>query len=357
MKILKPILIGLAALIVLLVLIGLFLPSAAHVERSVSIAAPPAAVYEIVNDLRRFNEWSPWFEKDPKARYSFSGPGSGVGSRLEWSSNDSSVGAGSQEIVESVPDQRVRTRLDFGSQGSGDAVLTIAPEAAGAKVTWGFDTDLGNNLLARYFGLAMDSIVGAEYEHALGKLKALAEATPVPAESGETLKISEVDAKAIDIAYVEGVTSLDPEAISKALGAAYSRIGQFMQSHALTQKGAPLAVNRFYDESGWGFQAAIPVAGVTDATRAAASETGAIRFGRTYAGRALKGVHIGDHSTLPDAYRALEDYMVAKGLDSNGPSWEQYISDPVTTPGEKLQTDVYMPVKAGAATARSGAAN
>jgi len=33
-----------------------------------SIAAPPAAVYDIVDDLRRFNEWSPWFEKDPKAR-------------------------------------------------------------------------------------------------------------------------------------------------------------------------------------------------------------------------------------------------------------------------------------------------
>jgi effector-binding domain-containing protein/uncharacterized protein YndB with AHSA1/START domain len=356
-KILKPILIGLLALIALLVLIGLLLPSAAHVERSVSIAAPPGAVYDIINDLRRFNEWSPWFEKDPKARYSFSGPESGVGSRLEWSSNDSSVGTGSQEIVESVPGQRVRTHLDFGSQGSGDAVFTIAPEAAGAKVIWGFDTDLGSNILGRYFGLAMDSIVGAEYEHGLAKLKALAESAPVTPESSEALKIAEVDASAVDIAYVEGTTSLDPDAISKALGAAYSQIGQFMQSHSLRQSGAPLAINRFYDESGWGYQAAIPVEGVNDAIRAAASASGVVRIGHTYAGRALKGIHIGDHATLPDAYRALEDYMVANGLDSNGPSWEQYIGDPVTTPSEKLQTDVYMPVKAGAATARSGAAN
>ena len=356
MKILKPILIGLVALIVLLALVGLLLPSAAHVERSVTVAAPPTAVYDIVNDLRRFNEWSPWFEKDPKARYSFSGPQSGVGSRLEWSSDDSSVGTGSQEIIESVPDQRVRTRLDFGSQGSGDSVLTLAPAGAGTKVTWGFDTAFGNNILGRYFGLAMDSIVGSEYEHGLSKLKALAESTPVPVAAGETLKITEVDANAIDIAYVEGVTSLDPDAISKALASAYSRIGQFMQSNALTQNGAPIAVNRFYDESGWGFQAAIPVAGVTEAIRTAASGAG-VRIGHTYAGRALKGIHIGGHSTLPDAYRALEDYMVAKGLDANGPSWEQYISDPVTTPGDKLQTDVYMPVKSGAAVASGGTAN
>ena len=120
----------------------------------------------------------------------------------------------------------------------------------------------------------MDSIVGSEYEHGLGKLKALAESTPVPAAAGETLKITEVDANAIDIAYVEGVTSLDPDAISKALASAYSRIGQFMQSNALTQNGAPIAVNRFYDESGWGFQAAIPVAGVTEAIRTAASGAG-----------------------------------------------------------------------------------
>src|SRR5262245_24735871 len=95
-KILKPILIGLLALIVLLGLIGLFLPSAAHVERTVSIAAPPAAVYEIVNDLRRFNEWSPWFEKDPNARYTFSGPQRGVGARLQWARRDTSVGYCSQ---------------------------------------------------------------------------------------------------------------------------------------------------------------------------------------------------------------------------------------------------------------------
>jgi effector-binding domain-containing protein len=202
----------------------------------------------------------------------------------------------------------------------------------------------------------MDSIVGAEYQNGLGKLKALAESTPAPAAAGETLKISEVNVSARDIAYIEGVTDLDPAAISKALGGAYSSIGQFMQAHALRQDGAPLAVNRFYDESGWGFQAAIPVTGVTDAIRADAANSGVVRIGRTYAGRALKGIHIGDHSSLPDAYRALEDYMVVKGLDSNGFSWEQYISDPVTTPREKQQTNVYMPVKTGGAAPGSGAA-
>jgi len=356
MKILKPALIAVAALLLLLVLIGLFLPSATQVQRTVSIAAAPADVYEIVNDLHRFNEWSPWYEKDPKAKYSYSGAPTGVGSRLEWSSQVSAVGTGSQEIIESVPDQKVRTRLDFGSGGASEAELLIVPEGAGSRVTWSLYTAFGHNLVGRYFGLAMNSMVGPDYESGLGKLKALAESS-LPPPADETFDISEVDVAAHDIVYVEGTSSLDPDAISKALGAAYTQIGQFIQANGLTQKGAPLAINRFYDESGWGFEAGIPVEGVTDKSRSAASAGSLVKLGHTYAGHALKGVHIGDHSTLPDAYRALEDYMVAKGFDSNGPSWEEYVGDPVTTPPEKRQTDVFMPVKPGAAPGNAGAAN
>jgi effector-binding domain-containing protein/carbon monoxide dehydrogenase subunit G len=355
MKILKPALIVVAALLLLLVIIGLFLPSAAHVERTVSITAAPADVYEIVNDLRRFNEWSPWFEKDPKAKYTYSGAQTGVGSRLEWSSQVSSVGTGSQEIIESVPDEKVRTRLSFGSSGDAQAEVLIAPEGAGSRVTWALDTTFGRNLVGRYFGLAMNSMVGPDYEAGLGKLKALAEsALPPPAD--ETFDVREVDLTPRDIAYVEGTSSLDPAAIANALAAAYAQIDAFMQVNALTQKGAALAINRFYDESGWGFKAGIPLEGLSDKSPSA-SGSGVVKLGHTYAGHALKGVHIGDHSTLPDAYRALEDYMVAKGFDSNGPSWEEYVSDPVTTPPEKRQTDVFMPVKPGAAPGSTGTAH
>lgn len=42
--------------------------------------------------------------------------------------------------------------------------------------TWGFDTDLGMNPIARYFGLVMDSMLGADYEKGLAKLKQVCEA-------------------------------------------------------------------------------------------------------------------------------------------------------------------------------------
>ena len=42
-------------------------------------------------------------------------------------------------------------------------------------VTWGFETDLGSNPMARWMGLMMDSWVGGDYEAGLSNLKALVE--------------------------------------------------------------------------------------------------------------------------------------------------------------------------------------
>ena len=55
------------------------LPSEAVVTRSVEIAAPPEKVFAIVGDLRRFQEFSPWAELDPNAKYTLEGPEYGVG--------------------------------------------------------------------------------------------------------------------------------------------------------------------------------------------------------------------------------------------------------------------------------------
>ena len=62
---LKKILIALLVLAALIVMIGFFLPATVHVERSITIDAPPATVFALANSFRGFNEWSPWAEIDP----------------------------------------------------------------------------------------------------------------------------------------------------------------------------------------------------------------------------------------------------------------------------------------------------
>jgi hypothetical protein len=169
----KKLLAVVIVLAVLAVAVGLMLPSAVHVERRILIAAPASAVFPYVNDYRLFNRWSPWAKKDPGTRYTYSGPESGVGAKLGWTSKV--MGEGSQEILESDPDRRVKVALDFGEMGRASATYSLQVEGGGTRVTWGFDEDFGNNLLARYFGLVLERFIGEDYEQGLANLKAVVE--------------------------------------------------------------------------------------------------------------------------------------------------------------------------------------
>lgn len=345
MRILKRILLGFVVLFALLVVVGLFLPSSARVQRATTIAAPPSAVFAVVNGFKRFNEWSPWYELDPAARYVYSGPEQGVGARLEWSSDKPEVGSGSLQIVASEPDTRVRNTLDFGSQGTAEAEISIVPAEQGSEVTWSFEAQFGFNLLDRYFGLLFDKWIGRDYEKGLAKLKELVEKDTGGAPPAARLEIVEAEVAPIDIVALEGTTSLDPGAISQALAAAYGKLGAFMQTNGLRQSAARVAITRFYDESGWGFEAAVPYTGSDEARAKAKAAGSGIKVAQTYAGKVVKATHIGPYEGLPDTYRQLEDYVAANKLEPNGQSWEQYVTDPQSTPPEQLRTDVFMPVK------------
>lgn len=170
-KILKYL--GLA--IILVIVIAYILPGTAHVERETVIKAAPADVFKLVNSFENFNQWSPWYERDPDGDYQIEGPPTGVGARMIWASDKPDVGEGSQEIIESVEDRLVRTKLDFGAMGNANAFFEIEPAGEHTKLVWGFDTDLGLNPVSRYFGLMFERWIGPDYEHGLSKLKTLAE--------------------------------------------------------------------------------------------------------------------------------------------------------------------------------------
>ncbi|UTW45857.1 SRPBCC family protein [bacterium SCSIO 12696] len=171
MKVLKV----LSIVVVLLAVVGLCLPSTTHVERSTVIKAPQERVFEYVNNFQHFNQWSPWAAKDPNTRYQYSGPESGVGSKMAWQSDSDQVGSGSQEIIKSEPYNYVETTLDFGAQGTANANYRITSTGELTSITWSFDTDHGWNLLSRGFGLMMDGMLGPDYETGLANLKRVVE--------------------------------------------------------------------------------------------------------------------------------------------------------------------------------------
>ena len=169
--------------LLIIVLIGLYgagwtLPSTTHVERSIVIKQPPLKVYSYLLDFRNFVTWSPWAMLDPDTRYEYSGADEGVGAKMNWYSEDESVGTGSQEIMSVREPELIQINLVFGGEQGGLVYYRLTPVDEGTELSWEFDTDFGSNIIGRYFGLMMDSMLGPFYERGLKDLKYQLEGPP-----------------------------------------------------------------------------------------------------------------------------------------------------------------------------------
>jgi hypothetical protein len=170
----KKLFFSFCAILVALVGGSWLLPRTVVVERSVEISRPVPEVYGVLNSFERFNEWSPWFDDDPQAVYTQSGPPSGVGARYAWKGNQA-VGEGSQTITASVPDRQVDIALAFGEGPPALIRYTLEATSAGTRLTWRFEADLGFNPVMRWFGLMFDSMIGTDYAEGLAQLKRVLE--------------------------------------------------------------------------------------------------------------------------------------------------------------------------------------
>jgi hypothetical protein len=65
--------------------------------------------------------------------------------------------------------------MEFKGQGGATADIRFDKVDEGTKVTWGMDTDMGMNPLAKYAGLFMDQMVGGSFEDGLNSLKQICE--------------------------------------------------------------------------------------------------------------------------------------------------------------------------------------
>ncbi len=167
--------IGAVSVVALLVVVGMLLPREVAVSRETLINAPPEKVFAHINDLKKWDAWSPWAKRDPDMKQTFSGPEAGTGQKVVWTSDHDQVGNGTQEITESVSGKLLRTELDFGDMGTAKAAFNLEGFDGGTRVTWGFETDMGGNPLMRWMGLMMDSMIGADYKAGLAALKDVAE--------------------------------------------------------------------------------------------------------------------------------------------------------------------------------------
>jgi effector-binding domain-containing protein len=144
------------------------------------------------------------------------------------------------------------------------------------------------------------------------------------------------------VAFVPASCGKDEQEIAKTIGGAYAQVGKFMTKNGLKQAAAPITINTKWDESGYQFDAAIPVDRAPE--REVPSDS-PVQVKQTYAGKALKVVHRGAYRNMPASYDKLQAYVAAHGYEPAGPPWDEYVTDPGNTPEPELITHIFMPIR------------
>ena len=173
---LVKILVGIAVVLGALAAYIAMQPTEFSVSRSATFAAPAPAVFAQVNELKKWEAWSPWAKKDPQAKNSYAGPAAGTGASMSWAGNKE-VGEGRMTIVESSPNALVRFKLEFFQPfaATNTAEFAIKEEGGRTALTWSMRGQ--NNFIGKAMCLVfdMDKMVGGDFEAGLAGIKAIVE--------------------------------------------------------------------------------------------------------------------------------------------------------------------------------------
>ena len=160
---------------VLLIRAGLK-PDTFRIERSIHIKAPPEQVFVHINDFKSHLQWSAWEKIDPNMQRSMSEQTAGVGATYEWHGNKE-IGSGKMTILESIPPNKVISKIEFFSPMKATNTLeyTLEPSADGTLVKHAMfgSSPFFRNLIC--FFINVDKMVGVKFEESLLALKEICE--------------------------------------------------------------------------------------------------------------------------------------------------------------------------------------
>lgn len=140
------------------------------------------------------------------------------------------------------------------------------------------------------------------------------------------------------IVYVKGNGTWDKA--FDTIAAAFRKLKAYTDKEGLKADGLPETVFTSTDDTGFTYQAAVPLAEPPKNP-----PHGDIASGLSPDGRALKFVHHGSYEDLDNTYEAITNYLDDKRLEAKDLFIEEYVTDPATADPKKLVVNVYVLLK------------
>lgn len=151
-------------------------PNTLRVQRAISIKAPAERIFPLINDFHQWINWSPYEDKDPAMKRTFSGADTGKGAVYAWDGNKN-VGSGRMEILDTSVSSKIVIKLDFFKpfEGHNTAEFTMLPQGDVTNLMWTMTGPAVLMTKVMQVFINMDHMIGRDFEVGLANLKKLVE--------------------------------------------------------------------------------------------------------------------------------------------------------------------------------------
>ena len=161
--------------------------------------------------------------------------------------------------------------------------------------------------------------------------------SPAPPRAGDAFG-EEVTLPERTIVYLKGHSNWD--VAFDTLVDAFKSLNEYLNKQGIKPNGPAMTIYTQTDDTGFQFEAAMPIAAAPDNP-----PKGDIAIGQAPSGKALKFVHRGSYDAMDSTYEAITNYLDDKHLESKDVFIEEYASDPVKANADNMMITVFVPLK------------
>lgn len=361
---------------ILFVVVGVFLPDQRTVQHSVETSHPLRQAFDTLNSFKRFEEWNPLRQHDPRVAYTLSGATEGVGAQLDYASALPEIGKGSWHITESELDDRIRHTVYNDAYGQNkNYLMQFRQKGKIVEIDWTYTVEYGWSLPGRYAGLYVDRTIGDDMKRGLANISNLL--ASMPNFDYRNLEVQDILTPPMNVLYVTTTADRNITAVENAMDLALKDIRAAIAANQLVEVEKPRLITTNFGSEKYEFDVAIPVAlrgsRVSEEEEAAdsAEETGTavvdaatnevdltapepleglklpdnVHLGQSYGGRVLMAPYRGHPAALPLIRDQLRSYAASHGETLHERAFEEYLTEIEETAAEDAQFRVYWPIK------------
>jgi effector-binding domain-containing protein len=325
---LRKALAGVLIIIILFLTIGFFLPKRIDTSKSISIQAPIDYVFEELNEVERWSNWSYAQITNRTLQITYGERKSGKGASFKWSHGKAFIRESTPNIslTADVQLQSDTVKYSYKLKQMGDTTV----------LTTNLKRDNVGNLFERWYSLFFPTAYsGKALNNELQRIKLIAEGKPI----FSILITLESLAPTYYIHLSKKVNQNNIREMRSEKILMYEELKKVL-SNSKTQRIAP----PFCIYPNINQESTDIICAFTISPDARFPENFPVL--QHYSGAAVRGIHNGGHYSLKKTHEELLSYIRYKNYEKNGVPWEAYLSD-ITNEKDSSYwvTEVYYPVK------------